>query len=369
MSSKVAKKEDALKEAMLVYAPQLAEDYKDFVRSQFKAMHDELGDSLKGVYNSRRWARAFQAIQSSLDQKVENYRDVTYSLDADALRKNAKEYGDRVSLEWYNKLNEKLGDLTDVKVSPPNRGGDVVVDGRHGADRVHIVQQRVFKTSQYGTPFHQFPALIYVNDKFHSEAQYKKRIGARVIEKPVTQYRCGACGYTGRMGDFRSGVGMLSCPKCRRLSVGKVPGTGPSKRPIIDPDSRPKDYKFEFKVDYIGTPSMPHNYGRTDTRQYSAKGMTVEEAWEKVHKQEMRSGYYSKVYDQRVIAIFAWNDRPIWRESSGESCPVNLSNKADVSSKQRDDKPLVRASRKSVAHKMVSRRRSERVPTSVRGLQ
>ena len=41
---------DSLKKAMLKYAPELAKDYKEFIKSQFKRMKAELGSSLKGVY-------------------------------------------------------------------------------------------------------------------------------------------------------------------------------------------------------------------------------------------------------------------------------------------------------------------------------
>ena len=281
---------DAIKDAMLSYAPAITKDYEDFVRRQFKAITDDLGVELKGVYSSSRWARPFQAIRDSTHQEVApSGRTSTYSLDNTKLKHNAERYGEQVSLEWYGKLREKLGELANVTVSPPNRGGDVVVAGEHKGDKVRIDQQRIFKVSQLGTPFHQFPARIYVNDKFMSEAAYKKLV--------------------------------------RGWNVPVIVREQKPKREPIDVESRPKKYYFTYLVDLPKTPYREASMN--NKHRDSARGMTEEEALAKLKKNEERfdrdypPSQRRRLHDFELDAIYAWNDRLIWRRSSGEPNPYD----------------------------------------------
>ena len=291
-------KTDALKESMLVYAPALSADYEEYVRRQFKEIIDDLGTELKGVYSSSRWARPFQAIRDSVHQEVASSGwTSTYSLDDTKLKQNAKRYGEQVSLEWYGKLREKLGELENVTVSPPNRGGDVTVTGDHKGDKVRIDQQRIFKVSQLGTPFHQFPARIYVNDKFMSEAAYKKVV--------------------------------------RGWNVPVVVREQKPKREPIDVESRPKKYYFTYLVDL---PKTPYREASVNSKHRdSARGMTEEEALAKLIKNEERfdrdypPNQRRRLHDFELDAIYAWNDRLIWRKSSGEPNPYSLAESGEPS--------------------------------------
>ncbi len=113
----------------------------------------------------------------------------------------------------------------------------------------------------------------------------------------------------------------VDCDKC--LGIRTVGGKTPpaSKRKVIDPDSRPKQFRFKYKADYWGTPlhSNEISFGRegavfTET----VRGMTEDEAWEKLVKQEVgprEKKFFSRIYDKELIAIYAWNDRPLWRKS------------------------------------------------------
>lgn len=324
-------KTDALKDAMLVYAPALAADYDDFVRRQFKAIADDLGSELKGVYSSPRWARSFQAIRDSVHQEVSDFgRKSTYSLDETKLKQNTKRYGEQVSLEWYGKLREKLGELENVTVSPPNRGGDVTVTGEHKGDKVRIDQQRIFKVSQLGTPFHQFPARIYVNGKFMSEAAYKKVV--------------------------------------RGWNVPVVVREQKPKREPIDVESRPKKYYFTYLVDLPKTPYRDASVNNKHSD--SARGMTEEEALIKLKKNEERfdqdypPSQRRRLHDFELDAIYAWNDRLIWRKSSGEPNPYALTESVE---------PYVgtvptSANRRRVVGKP-KRRASRNYPTTLGGMR
>jgi len=272
-----------IKDAMLQYAPELAEDYAKFTRDTFAAMQDDLGSDLKGVYSSSRWARMFAGIRGNLDQNISQGRIVSYQINDQELSKNAKNYGERISLEWFCKIREKLGDLDNVSASRPSGSGDVTVTGKHGDDIVRIEQQRAINVSPLGTLFHQFPSRIYVNDKIIGEAAYK-----------------------GKKRDWR---------------VSEIVRPQKSKKPPIDPDSRPKKYKFEFLRDHSGAYG-----GRTDKNVPgcdSAKGMSATEAWLKIYRPSMKSGYYSRIHDVRIVAIRSWNGTPIWKAGSDTERPID----------------------------------------------
>lgn len=175
---------DVLKDVMLSYAPALADDYADLVRRTFAGMQADLGPGLRNVYNSFRWARIFQGLTRSNVSKppsatgrtypLSEYHLLPYNIVEDRLAENARRYGERVSLEWYVKMSSKLGNLQDVTVSTPGRGGDIVINGSLGDRPVRVEQHSIINFSSRGTPFHQFPARIYVSGRFVSEAGYKR---------------------------------------------------------------------------------------------------------------------------------------------------------------------------------------------------
>ncbi len=279
---------DPLKRAMLRYAPQLTKDYKDFVKRVFKGMKKDLGPGLTGVRRSSRWAGTFSGISRLIDKPLprgkfsftpSEYDKARAVLNTARLNQEAKKYGAAVALEWYHKMQRKLGALTDVKVDLRG-GGDVTIIGTHKGDKVRIEQQRIMNVSPLGTPFHQFPSRIYVNGKFVSEAQYKKLT-----------------------------------PDVKR------PPRKPKRAPI-DPLTRPRSYHFEFKVDSPKTDYRSAVIGRRDSD--DAKGMSEAEAWKKIHRRLMGYGWHSKVYAPVVVDIFAWNGRPLWRKSSGKPRPKGL---------------------------------------------
>ena len=311
--------EDPIKKAMLKYAPALAGDYKEFVKNTFHDIKEALGDNLQGVYSHPRWVHLFYNIRNSLTQEGTGIRHGPYQykwkIDSSKLAKNAKDYGERVALEWHMKMWEKLGLLDDVTVTEPDPAGFIVVMGRHKNNKVKIIQERILNVSKLGTPFHQFPARIYVNDQFKSEYDYKKIIrgwNVKVIERE------------------------------------KKP-----KRPPIDPMSRPREFHFEFKLDRPAQP--PHRpkpvIGELD-KDY-AKGMTQEEAWHKIYRRMMGYGYYTRVYDPKVIRIWAWNGVLLWKAGMPAGPPPI---KVVQPVKKKPAKAKRQAGRKSSPSLSVSRR-------------
>jgi hypothetical protein len=279
---------DVLREALLRYAPQLERDYKDFVIRQFSAMQADLGSGLIGVYSSRRWSPTFRSISCDLHQDiVDAGRSSVWSIDSSKLGKSAKQYGERVALEWYGKLREKLGELDDVTASEPGQGV-ITVKGHHGADEVVVEQQPIINVSSRGLLFHQFPARMYVNGKYHSEADYKRLV--------------------------------------QGWNVAVVQRERKPKREPIDPDTRPKKYYYTYKVDYPAVLDRPARLGIVHRE--SAKGMSPDEALSKIMKQEERFDrdyppeQRRRLYGFELDAIYAWNDVLIWKRSSGLPAPA-----------------------------------------------
>jgi hypothetical protein len=184
-------KEDILRDELLRRAPELAEDYKRFVRHTFKRMQEALGETLKGVGSSWTWSRTYDAIKGNLKQDwggrsvlmYEESLKIPYQINEEALGRNAQAYGERVALEWYNKMRAKLGDLESVTVVDAGTGGDVLIKGRIKGHDVAVEQHRIINASSRGLLFHQFPARIYVDGKFMSEAAYRKLVGGAPSSK------------------------------------------------------------------------------------------------------------------------------------------------------------------------------------------
>lgn len=190
---------DVLKETMLQYVPELEQDYKEFVREKLKLMQGNLGPALPRVHSSHKWVRLFQSIRGNLRKDHPTggsglsflvYDTIPYIVAESALERNAKAYGERVALEWYNKMTSKLGDTSVTHVSEPTRGGDLIIKGRLSGSDIRLEQQRIINVSSRGLLFHQFPARIYVDGKFMSEAVYKRlMIGRTAPVAPVPKKR------------------------------------------------------------------------------------------------------------------------------------------------------------------------------------
>jgi ssDNA-binding Zn-finger/Zn-ribbon topoisomerase 1 len=332
-------KESNLKIKMLEYAPELANDYKEFVIRLFKSMFSDLGPSLKGIYSSRTWNTTFYEICKNLtkgDIPKLSYReteDLPYYIDKMALEKNAKRYGEDTSLAWYDKMQYKLGDLNDVDVTPPNNTGYVTITGNYKDNKVRIEQQRIINQSSRGLLFHQFPSRIYVNDQAQSELQYKKTLHGWNVShlekiKIITQYKCNHCGYVGVHNDFKDierrnfRILGLVCPKCRHLNVSKI--EDPNKKPKIDPLTRPLKFKFKYKKEFIGTSNTPQNYGRIDEEEnYPVSASNEKEAIDKITKSEMRYDSYKRVFDFDLQQVRSWNEIILWRKGDSKPVPVS----------------------------------------------
>jgi len=96
-----------------------------------------------------------------------------YRIDAIKLDRNSKKYAEEVVTAFASKLTAKLECVTNVTVHHLD-GADMRITAERDGKKIHIEQRCVLKVSPKGKLFNQFPALIYVDNKFYAEAAYKK---------------------------------------------------------------------------------------------------------------------------------------------------------------------------------------------------
>ena len=143
---------------------------------------------------------------------------------------------------------------------------------------------------------------------------------------------CGSVRWSNRGGSSpiypleSDNLDLVNCDKCRGIRVkgGKAPEPA-TKRPRIDPESRPKKYRFNYLFDYASHPGGgPGN--KNCTRDIDVKAMTLAEAKVSVVKRINSSEKYylsegGKWHDLVLASVWYWNDAPYWRKSLGTPYP------------------------------------------------
>lgn len=147
------------------YKPTLAANYKAMAERTFAAIVAMHGADVWKAVNCWTYAKAFNNFVRPLL--------VNKTIDAGRLDRAATQYANDTAEAWIAKIESKLGDLTDVTVERLG-GVSFVIRGTRDGHAVRINQDMTFKASSRGTPFNQFPARIYVDGKFTSEAKYKE---------------------------------------------------------------------------------------------------------------------------------------------------------------------------------------------------
>lgn len=153
--------------------PALADRYAAQVRRVFAAMVEAHGPALHGVSNSWDFARSYSALIARVIRRAGDRINGEVSIDEDRLAKAAADYAEAAVAEWQDKIQGKLGDLTDATVARFG-GCAYAISGTRAGKRVRIEQDVVVKQSTKGLLFNQFPARIYVDGKFTPEAAYKR---------------------------------------------------------------------------------------------------------------------------------------------------------------------------------------------------
>jgi hypothetical protein len=171
-----------LRAAFEAQAPQLAAEFETFVRKRYEQLFAEFEGKIP-AYPPRESTDVYtvQDIRMVLDPvsdiekngKPHDAKAWTLTLNEGKLKSEAIKYGDEAAVQWFLKTNEKLGALEQPELVL-DRGGNLIVTGTRDGKKISLSQQRILKRSPLGTLFHQFPAHLYVDGKFHTEAAYKK---------------------------------------------------------------------------------------------------------------------------------------------------------------------------------------------------
>ena len=118
--------------------------------------------------------RAFRSLLGS-ERTADGRHIIATGPDAERVAKAAKQYADDQIASFTMKLVRKLGDLTNVEIKNIDLSGfQFLITGFLGERKVSVEQNRIINVSVKGNPYHQWPALIYVDGKKVSEAQFKK---------------------------------------------------------------------------------------------------------------------------------------------------------------------------------------------------
>ena len=152
--------------------PVLADRYANQVRRAFAVMVEVHGADLRGIHNSWDFARTYRGLVASVLTWTGHGAHSTCAIDETKLAKVAAAYAEAAVAQWKDKIEGKLGDLTEVNVVRM-AGACFGIKGSRAGRNVWIEQDVIMKSSTKGLLFNQFPARIYVDGKFTSEAKYK----------------------------------------------------------------------------------------------------------------------------------------------------------------------------------------------------
>ena len=162
---------NAIEQALNEIKPELAARFVRNIQYSFDEMVNKLGPTLKGIANDSQFARCYRMMVAPYVRL--DAASKIRTLDVVAVEAAGAVYADNAAAEWLYKINEKLGELTAATVLRLS-GAAFIIVGTKGADTIKIKQICILKQSSTGILFNQFPARIYRNGKFISEAAYKK---------------------------------------------------------------------------------------------------------------------------------------------------------------------------------------------------
>lgn len=104
------------------------------------------------------------------------------SLTEDFLQKEAATYGEEQANAFLGKLLRKLEGTTDPELLfESGDGANFSMVLKAGDSRVAVHQQAVMKFDKSCMPYHQFPARLYLDGKFLSEAAFRAHMEAIVL--------------------------------------------------------------------------------------------------------------------------------------------------------------------------------------------
>lgn len=158
--------------------PGLASDFEKFVTEALNHLLEKYGpgEKLSDIGNSGSAdGYTYRQFNRFYTTKGLGWSDrAVTGLNADAITLAAKRYAEDQITAFTAKLLTKIGNLTDVTVHDLSAGNfTFTITGNLGERKVLVEQSRIINQSVNGLVFHQWPARIYVDKKFHSELAYR----------------------------------------------------------------------------------------------------------------------------------------------------------------------------------------------------
>jgi hypothetical protein len=166
---------NAFAAAFDAYAPVLAAEFVAYHTRVITRLIEAYEGDLRGLGNAGTGdGKAYRASREFIAYDGSMMSSKAVGVVANRLQIAGEEYAKSVVVEFISKLVKKLASVTEVEVLWAKGSGQFTITGKMGERNVTVHQDRVFKISSKGTPFHQWPARIYVDGKFTPETEFKK---------------------------------------------------------------------------------------------------------------------------------------------------------------------------------------------------
>jgi hypothetical protein len=166
---------NAFATAFADYAPTLAADFVRYHTIRITNLIEQYEGKFMGLgnmfTNDGAYYREARGYIRSEGNTIGTIRAI--GVHQERLAKDADTYAAATVASFVAKLTKKLESLSDVEVKRAD-GDTFIITGKLGSRSVSVHQDRILKTSPKGKLFHQWPARIYVNGNFTSEAAFKK---------------------------------------------------------------------------------------------------------------------------------------------------------------------------------------------------
>lgn len=161
--------------AIEAHKPALAASFTSRIQATFDYLVQKFGDRMEGIYNttsSHVWRETVRPLCTST--RTGDLRgSLSYQLNPEKVAEAAARYADLTAAAWEGKIQAKLGELDAATVHRLD-GLRFRITGTRAGRAVEIQQDMILNVSSKGTVFNQFPARLYVERKFTSEAAYKR---------------------------------------------------------------------------------------------------------------------------------------------------------------------------------------------------
>jgi hypothetical protein len=167
---------NAIKTALTGQKPALVAAFTARINHAFSQMQEKFGPTMGGIYNSNQYKFWSETVRPCCDVNkvagdVSGFKSF-YTLNESAIAKRAEVYATATVEAWEAKIIGKMQELQNAECRYLS-GVSFRITGTRGDKKVSIEQDMILNVSSKGTLFNQFPARIYVEGKFTSEAKYK----------------------------------------------------------------------------------------------------------------------------------------------------------------------------------------------------